>query len=106
MDLATHYTVRGRYDEAFKFLEKAIRNKVGDSMIFRSDPLLKPLRNHPKFKEILTKSAARLFSEDLEIGFTLLYSFDTFYLIHQLLCEHFNSLVVNEDVLEKILNII
>lgn len=64
------------------------------------------IKNHPKFKEILTKSAARLFSEDLEIGFTLLYSFDTFYLIHQFLSEYFNTQTINDDILEKILNII
>ena len=52
IDLATFYTVRGDSDKAFYFLEKAIRNKVGDSMMFRSDPFLAPLRNDPRFKEM------------------------------------------------------
>ena len=64
------------------------------------------LKCNTKFKKILEKSAARLFSEDLEIGFTLLYSYDSFYLVHELLTGYFIHNEINEGVLEKILNII
>jgi adenylate cyclase len=52
LDLATLYTGFGDFDKAFYFLEKAIRNKVGDSMMCRSDPFLAPLKSDPRFKNI------------------------------------------------------
>jgi adenylate cyclase len=52
LDLATLYTCMGNFDGAFHFLEKAIKNKVGDSMMCRSDPFLAPLKMDPRFKDM------------------------------------------------------
>jgi adenylate cyclase len=52
LDLATLYTCFGDFDKAFHFLEKAIKNKVGDSMMCRSDVFLSALRTDPRFKHI------------------------------------------------------
>jgi TolB-like protein/class 3 adenylate cyclase/Tfp pilus assembly protein PilF len=52
LDLAVLYTCYGDFDKAFYYLEKAIKNKVGDSMMCRSDIFLAPLKNDPRFKAI------------------------------------------------------
>ena len=52
IDLMTLYTCFGDYDKAFQHLEKAIRNKIGDAMMFRSDIFLFPLRSDPRWKEM------------------------------------------------------
>ncbi len=52
IDLMTLYTCFGDFDQAFHFLEKSIRNKVGDSMMFRTDKYLAPLRDDPRWKDM------------------------------------------------------
>ncbi len=52
LELATLYTCFGNFDKAFYYLEKAIRNKVGDSMMCRSDIFLAPLKTDPRFAEM------------------------------------------------------
>jgi tetratricopeptide (TPR) repeat protein len=52
LDLATLYTCFADFDKAFHYLEKAIQNKVGDSMMCRSDPFLAPLKADPRFKNM------------------------------------------------------
>jgi TolB-like protein/class 3 adenylate cyclase/tetratricopeptide (TPR) repeat protein len=52
LDLAILYTCMGNFDKAFHYLEKAINNKVGDSMMCRSDIFLAPLRTDPRFAKL------------------------------------------------------
>jgi len=52
IDLMTLYTCFGDFDKAFYYLEKAIKNKVGDSMMCRTDIFLEPLRQDARFAEI------------------------------------------------------
>jgi TolB-like protein/class 3 adenylate cyclase len=52
LDLATLYTCFGNFDKAFYYLEKAIKNKLGDSMMCRSDIFLAPLRTDPRFAKM------------------------------------------------------
>jgi adenylate cyclase len=52
LDLATLYTCFGDFDKAFHYLEKAIKNKVGDIMMCRSDIFLEPLKADPRFKDM------------------------------------------------------
>jgi adenylate cyclase len=52
LDLAILYTCLGNFDKAFHYLEKAINNKVGDSMMCRSDPFLAPLKTDSRFAKI------------------------------------------------------
>jgi adenylate cyclase len=52
LDLAILYTCFGNFDKAFHYLEKAIRNKVGDSMMCGSDPFLAPLKTDSRFEKM------------------------------------------------------
>jgi len=52
LDLAILYTCLGNFDKAFHYLEKAINNKVGDSMMCRSDIFLAPLKTDPRFAKL------------------------------------------------------
>ena len=52
VDLATLHTCMGNFDKAFHYLEKAVRNKIGDVMMCRCEPLLAPLRSDPRFEKI------------------------------------------------------
>ncbi|NND34168.1 MAG: tetratricopeptide repeat protein [Saprospiraceae bacterium] len=52
VDLAILYTRLNNFDLAFYHLEKAIQNKIGDSMMCKSDPWLAPLRSDSRFQHI------------------------------------------------------
>lgn len=52
LDLSTLYTCFGDFEKAFQYLEKAINNKVGDSMMCRSDLFLAPLKTDPRFAKM------------------------------------------------------
>ncbi len=52
IDLMTLYAGMEDFDNAFKFLEKAIRNKVGDIMMFRSDTFLQHMRSDPRWQDM------------------------------------------------------
>ena len=56
----------------------------------------------PSFKEILEKAAGKLLSEDIELGFMILHSYDTLYLMHQLNSEFLNTNQINNTLLENI----
>lgn len=56
----------------------------------------------PSFKEILEKAAGKLLSEDIELGFMILHSYDTLYLMHQLNSEFLNTNQINNTLLESI----
>ncbi len=51
-DLATLHASFGNFDLAFYHLEKAIKNKIGDSMMIRYIGMVAPLRNDPRFAEM------------------------------------------------------
>lgn len=52
LDLATLYTCFENFDLAFYYLEKAIKNKVGDTMMCQIDSFFNPLRSDPRFEKI------------------------------------------------------
>lgn len=53
IDLAVLYTCLGDFDNAFYYLKKAITHRIGSIMMFRGDPLLSPLKEDPRFREMV-----------------------------------------------------
>ncbi len=54
LDLTSLFASTGNFDQSFKYLEKAIKNRIGDIMMLRCDFLLKPLKQDPRFKKMET----------------------------------------------------
>jgi TolB-like protein/DNA-binding winged helix-turn-helix (wHTH) protein/lipoprotein NlpI len=53
--IAEVYAFRGESDEAFEWLERAYRQRDGGLMFLKIDPLLKGLRQDPRYSELLKK---------------------------------------------------
>lgn len=52
LDLATLYAGMGNADKALHYLEKAVKNRFGDTMMIRSDLFFKDYFNDPRFKKL------------------------------------------------------
>ena len=48
--------------------------------------------------------AAKILSEDLEVGFTMLFSYSYFHLTHLCLCDFFRSNSIKEEYLDSLKN--
>ena len=55
-----------------------------------------------QFNSILLLSASRFFSADKEIGFTLLFSYDTFDLLHRCLIDYFDCGIFKKEHIDKL----
>jgi serine/threonine-protein kinase len=53
--LASAYVMEGMYDEALEWLERAIDLGNENLPWFKSNPLWAPLRDHPRFKELMRR---------------------------------------------------
>ena len=53
--LAGAYLGLGEYDEALTWLEKAVSLATADVILLKVDPRLAPLREHPRYRELLRK---------------------------------------------------
>jgi TolB-like protein/DNA-binding winged helix-turn-helix (wHTH) protein/Tfp pilus assembly protein PilF len=53
--IAEVYAFRGESDKAFAWLERAYRQRDGGLMFLKIDPLLKGLRQDPRYADLLTK---------------------------------------------------
>jgi len=51
---------------------------------------------------ILDKLASKLMSTDREVGFLILFSYDYFFLTHQILSEYFNNNKIDKDKIEQL----
>ena len=51
---------------------------------------------------ILDKLASKLMSTDREIGFLILFSYDYFFITHQILSEYFNNNKIDKDKIEQL----
>ena len=54
-EIAQVYAYRGDRDKAFEWLERAYANKEGEVTFVKGDPLLKNLRNDPRYHAFLQK---------------------------------------------------
>ena len=64
--------------------------------------ILPYIETNEKFKNILLFSASKMMSNDLEMGFMLLHSFDTLWLIHKANIEYINNGNISDSILESI----
>lgn len=60
------------------------------------------INDNEKFKNILLYSASKIMSNDLEMGFMLLHSYDTLWIIHKCTCEIINTGKISNSILENI----
>ena len=60
------------------------------------------INKNDKFKNILLYSASKMMSNDLEMGFMLLFSFDTLWTIHNGIFEMINTGEISNSTLENI----
>jgi tetratricopeptide (TPR) repeat protein len=59
MQAAEIFAAVGEYDKALDWLERAVNGRDERVEWFRRDPMLKNIRNHPRFQQILASATAR-----------------------------------------------
>ena len=64
--------------------------------------ILPYINQNEKFKNILLFSASKIMSTDLEMGFMLLHSYDTLWIIHKATKEYINTGNISDSLLENI----
>ena len=75
-----------------------ISDRVGE--IYKK---MKPyIQSNKVFKELLLESAAKIMSTDTELGYMILHSYDTLYLIHKLNTEFLTNNTINDSILRSI----
>jgi len=81
-----------------KFDENIINSKIGDiyAKIICDD------KCSQIFKTMCKNVAAKVLSEDLEVGFTMLFSYSYFHLTHLCLCDFFTNNTIKEDYLNAL----
>lgn len=55
LDYAIIYTGMGDYDKTFEYLEKCYEERLGTIIFLKVSPIWKPLRNDPRYHELLVK---------------------------------------------------
>ena len=61
--------------------------------------LCNQLSAHTEFVELMLKAAAKMFSEDLCIGLMVLFSYDSFFLLHRCICQYLKLGTISNDTL-------
>jgi hypothetical protein len=90
--------------ELFKLQENDDFDIINENIQQLYLDIVKINSNIDTFKNLLIKSASRVLSESLEIGFLLLFSYDTMYLIHEFIENLFNKNTFNEKIIQEIIN--
>jgi hypothetical protein len=64
------------------------------------------LKNNEKIIECMKKMARRFVSEDLEFGMMLLFSYDTFYVMHLCICDVVEKGEPDEENMDLLIKLI
>lgn len=64
------------------------------------------LKNNEKMVECMKKMANRFVSEDIEFGMMLLFSYDTFYVMHLCICDVVEKGEPNEENMDLLIKLI
>lgn len=74
-------------------------NQLNDKI----DEIYKLLPNdNLKWNQILEKSASKFLSNEKDMGFMILFSYDTFHIVHRLLCDFFQTNHLNDNILQEL----
>ena len=60
------------------------------------------LFTHTKFAELMLKAAAKMLSEDLCTGLMVLFSYDSFFLLHRCICEYLKTDIISAENLDAL----
>lgn len=55
LDYAMVYAALGDKDQAFKYLNKALENRLGSLLLIRTLPIIRDLKDDPRFEELVNK---------------------------------------------------
>lgn len=73
-----------------------------DEVALRIETIAKEVAKHGAFKQIIMDSAARVLSEDQEVGVMLLFAYDTLDIFHECLCCLFKNGSIEESKLDRL----
>lgn len=68
--------------------------------------LFEILKNNEKMVECMKKMAHRFVTEDIEFGFVLLFSYDTFFATHLCICDIIEKSDISEDNMNSLFKLI
>ena len=68
--------------------------------------LFEILKNNEKMVECMTKLAHRYVTEELEFGMMILFSYDTFYVMHSCICDVIENGDISEDNMNLLVKLI
>ena len=57
---------------------------------------------HIEFVELMLKAAAKMLSEDLCTGLMVLFSYDSFFLLHRCICEYLKTDIISAENLDAL----
>lgn len=64
--------------------------------------LCSQLSAHTEFSELMLKAAAKMLSEDLCTGLMVLFSYDSFFLLHRCICDFLKTGIINAENLDAL----
>jgi hypothetical protein len=64
--------------------------------------LCSQLSAHTEFAELMLKAAAKMLTEDLCTGLMVLFSYDSFFLLHRCICDFLKTGIINAENLDAL----
>ena len=64
--------------------------------------LCSQLSTHTEFAELMLKAAAKMLSEDLCTGLMVLFSYDSFFLLHRCICQYLKTGIITAETLDAL----
>ncbi len=64
--------------------------------------LCSQLSAHTEFAELMLKAAAKMLSEDLCTGLMVLFSYDSFFLLHRCICQYLKTGIITAETLDAL----
>jgi hypothetical protein len=81
-------------------------NEFNDSIIDEIDNLYNSMKYITELQPILDTLAAKIMSTDRSYGFVILFSYDYFYLTHQIICQFLNDNKIDNNIIIELTNMV